>query len=738
MKLDRSTRNGLLSLCVLLAFSIGVARAETGRPIADGAPRIGLVLSGGGARGAAHVGVIKVLEEMRVPIHYVAGTSMGAIVGGLYASGMSADQIAVAVNEMDWNRMFQDDQDRADRSFRRKRDDDLLLVKARPGFDIRAREFKFPLGLVEGQQIGLALKELTLPVAEIEDFDRLPIPFRAVATDIGVGTTAVLSSGDLAQAIGASMAVPGVFAPTLVDGRLLVDGGITNNLPMDVAREMGADVLIVVDISTPLHPPEEITDVLILTDQLTSIMTRANTERNLATLTESDIAIVPELGEIKGSDFDRAEEAVEIGYLAADRLRNRFSRYAVTEVEYRMWESDRASRVTLPPVVNFIAVQTDAELDPRILREKIEHPVGERLQAGQMERDMNTIYGMALFERVGYQVIERDGQTGVVVDARAKRWGPDYLQFGLDLEDDFEGNTLFNLRVAYLQTAMNDWGAEWRTELTVGEDPGVVSEWYQPLGQDQLYFVNPIVFWGKRNVNVFDDGKKISEYQLTEYGLRFDAGRELSNWGEIRTGIERSEVTSSLQVGEPSGIETAYSQGRAFLRFEVDRLDDVNFPTSGRFIVVNYDWHREFFGDDSDYQQLTYAAGVAMSSDRYTLFPSISGGNTVSGDTPISGLFQLGGFLRLSGIEADRLSGEEFLLGRLVGYRRVNDFEFMPVYVGASLEYGSIGDDADLGEGIAAGSLFLGVDSFLGPAYLGLGLAEGGESTAFMFLGRRF
>jgi NTE family protein len=738
MNLDRSTCRAVRAFALIAALSFNNALATVDAVAGDGTPRIGLVLSGGGARGAAHVGVIKVLEEMHIPVHYVAGTSMGAIVGGLYASGLSGDEIADIVREMDWDRMFQDSQERADRSFRRKRDDDLLLVKAQPGFDIREREFKFPLGLIEGQQIGLALKELTLPVAEIDDFDDLPIPFRAVATDIGEGTMAVLGNGDLAQAVGASMAVPGVFAPTRVGGRLLVDGGITNNLPMDVARDMGADVLIVVDISTPLHAPEDITDVLILTDQLTSIMTRANTERNLATLSESDIAIVPELGEITGSDFGRADEAVRIGYLAADTLRSRLARLSVTKAEYRAWERDRASRVALPPMVEFIDVHTDSNLDPRILREKIEHPTGQRLEAGQMERDVNTIYGMALFERVSYQVTEREGRSGVVVDARTKRWGPDYLQFGMDLQDDFEGSTLFNLRVAYLRTAMNDLGAEWRTELTIGEDPGIVSEWYQPLGQDQLYFVNPFVFWGKRNVNVFDNGKKISEYQLTQYGVRFDVGRELSNWGEIRTGVERSEVTSSLQVGDPADIETAYTEGRAFLRFEVDRLDDVNFPTRGRTILVNYDWHRDYFGDDSNYEQITYAAGVPLTWGRYTFFPSFSGGTTVSGDTPLSGLFQLGGFLRLSGIEADQLSGEEFLLGRLVAYRRMNDFELMPVYVGASMEYGAIGEEADLEDGIAAGSLFLGVDSFLGPAYLGLGLAEGGESSAFMFLGRRF
>ena len=235
------------------------------------------------------------LEELNVPVHCVAGTSMGAIVGGLYASGLGGEEIGRIVREMDWARMFEDDQERADRSFRRKRDDELLLVKAQPGFDIRERAFRFPLGLIEGQQIGLALEELTMPVAGIDDFDDLPIPFRAVAT-----------------AMGASMAVPGVFAPTRVGGRLLVDGGITNNLPIDVARAMGADILIAVDISTPLHSPENITDVLVLTDQLTSIMTRANTERNLATMSASDIVIVPQLGEITSSDFDRAEEAVQV------------------------------------------------------------------------------------------------------------------------------------------------------------------------------------------------------------------------------------------------------------------------------------------------------------------------------------------------------------------------------------------------------------------------------------------
>jgi len=725
-----------LALACIATPPVAAADAPPGQP--EGRPRIGLVLSGGGARGAAHVGVLRVLEDMRIPVDYVAGTSMGAIIGGLYASGLSADEIATAVERMDWAKMFNDDLDRAERSFRRKRDDDFLLVKAQAGFDYKSREFKLPLGLVEGQRITLAVKDLTKHVAEVTDFDELPIPFRAVATDIGNGKTAILGEGDLALAITASMAVPGVFSPTLVDGRMLVDGGITDNLPMDVARDMGADVLIVVDISTPLHPPSELTDVFVLTDQLTSIMTRSNTERNLATVTDADVVIVPDLGDITGADFDRAAEAIYTGFRAADAARPRLASLSLSAEEYRRWSSRRLERVAPLPIIDFIEVHTDADLDPRILRDKIEHPTGQRLEVGQIDRDMGALYGMELFEKVTYRVIQRDERTGLAVNARAKRWGPDYLQFGLDLEDDFEGDTLFNLRVAYLRTAMNSLGAEWRTTLALGEEPGVFTGWYQPLDQDQRYFVHPVAFGNKRNVSVFDAGNKVAEYRVTEYGLRLGAGRELGTWGEIRAGYERSEVSSSLRVGDPSGLEEAYGDGNMFVHFEVDELDDVNFPHEGHYLQASYEWHRGEFGDESHFDQLTYALGVAVTRGRYTIVPSVAGGATLNGDAPISRLFPLGGFLRLSGLQRNELTGEKYLLARTVGYRRMNDFRFLPVYFGGSLEYGSVGDDAGLDDGRVAGSLFLGLDSPLGPLYTGGGWSEGGHYTGFMFLGRRF
>lgn len=724
-----------LLLCVAAgAFGAAAVPQET-----EARPKIGLVLSGGGARGAAHVGVLKVLEEMRVPVDYVAGTSMGAIIGGLYASGLSADEIEEAVGQLDWDAMFSDDVDRKDRSFRRKTDDRQLLVKAQPGFDAATREFKLPLGLIEGQRITMALKDLTQQVAAVSDFDQLPTPFRAVATDIGTGQVAVLEGGDLARSITASMAVPGVFSPIWIDGRVLVDGGITNNLPVDVARDMGADILIVVDISTPLHPPEELTDPIVMTDQLTSIMTRLNSQRNLATLKPRDIPVIPDLGQITGTDFDLAPEAIEIGYVAASEFRSRFALLALSAPDYDGWSAQREAKTALPPMIQFIDIQTDVKINPAILRDKIEHPTGERLEAGQIDRDLQNLYGMGLFEKVSYQVVERAGQQGLIVDARAKRWGPDYLQFGLDLEDDFEGDTLFNLRVAYLRTAMNSLGAEWRSQVTLGEEPGLFTGWYQPLDQDQHYFVHPTAFWGKRNVNVFEDGKRIAEYRVTQYGLELGIGRELGTWGEIRAGYGRSEVTSSVRVGEESpNLDEDYSEGKFLLRFEVDEMDNLDFPTEGHSLFVNYAWHRDRFGDNSSFDQLTYGVGKAFTWDRVTLIPSLLGGTTLNGAAPISRLFELGGFLKLSGFERNELSGEDYVLGRAVMYRRMNDFAFMPVYVGGSLEYGSIGDDADLEEGKLAGSVFVGVNSVLGPVYVGGGVAEGGNGTGFMFLGRRF
>ena len=667
-----------LGLMCCLVSTIPAAAAVTTVDEEASRPRVGLVLSGGGARGGAHVGVLQVLEEMRVPVDFVAGTSMGATAGGLYASGMNSQQIIEALGGINWEVVLDDREDRKDRSFRRKADDRLLPVKAKPGVDLRHAELKLPAGLILGQKIGLLLRDLTLPVAGISDFDQLPTPFRAVTTDIGVGTAFVVRDGNLADAMRASMSVPGAIAPLRLDGRLLVDGGVTNNLPINVARDMGADVLIVVDISTPMRDPEDVDSLLTITDQLINIMTRGNTEAQLATLTASDIQIIPDLGDITTTDFERTIEAVPAGYAAASAVRDRLQRLSVSEAEYQRWLAGRARRTEGAPVIEFIRVENDAGLDPELLSGMLRQSVGKPLDAPELDRDIGRIYGLDVFEKVSYEIVEEQGQSGLLVQADAKPWGPDYLQFGIQLEDNFSGDNQYNLRVAYLKTGLNRLGGEWRTVGGMGQDPVVGTELYQPLDEDLRYFVNPSASFNKSNINIFENNDKIGEYRLTDWRVEVAGGREISTYGEIRLGYTRRWINASRRVGDPMTLPTQdFDSGSVFLRLGIDRLNDIDFPTRGYSGFARYAWHRSEFGDDSGFDQLRVGVARAFTWGRNTLLPRLRFEQTVRGDPPIYALYRGGGFLNLSGFETNALSGKTFALGQVVFYRRMNDITYL-------------------------------------------------------------
>ena len=323
------------TLIFLIAVNPGSANtAET-----SGRPRIGLALSGGGARGLAHIGVLQVLKEHRIPVDFIVGTSMGSIVGGLYASGMSPDELKTVISRIDWEEAFKDRILREERSFRRKRDDDLYLIKNRPG--ISRDGLKFPSGIIDGQDIDLLLKRYTIPVVTVRDFDDLAVPFRAVAADLETGRAVVIGEGDLALAMRASMSIPVVFSPRVVKGGLLVDGGISSNLPIDVVREMGADIVIAVDISSPLKERRELQSIFSITNQLTTIMTRRNTEDQIASLTERDIFIRPDLGKISTASFDMAAEAIPKGRDAAAEALEYLKKYSVSKQDYREYLSNR-------------------------------------------------------------------------------------------------------------------------------------------------------------------------------------------------------------------------------------------------------------------------------------------------------------------------------------------------------------------------------------------------------------
>jgi len=701
-------------------------------------PRIGLALSGGGARGAAHIGVLQVLEERRVPVDFIAGTSMGALVGGLYASGLSAAELEQVISEMDWADAFADKIPRADRSFRRKRDDDLYLVQHKPG--LRGLSLQFPPGLIDGQQIDLLLKRHTLPVVTVRDFDELSIPYRAVAADVVTGEAVVLDHGDLALAMRSSMAIPAVFAPREIEGRLLVDGGITENLPIDVVRRMGADVVIAVDIGTPPTGREGLRSLPAITMQLTTLLSERNRKRQIASLGERDVFIQPDLGTITTASFDRAAETVPIGVRAARAAADELDRLALPAEEYRAHLAARVRR-SGRLAVDELRIVNRSRLADDAIAARIGPVAGAPLDVDRLETDLDQVFGLELFESVYYDVEREAGRNVLTVTARERGWGPNYVQAGVAAFEDYEGPD-FNVALAYSRTALNRRNGEWRTGLQAGRDPGVFTEWHQPVDRALRAFVHLRAAAGAQAVNTFDaTGHKTSELEVRRAGLEASAGRELGTWGELRAGVVRESGEIATQVGEPAVPDRGFDTGDAFVQFFVDRLDDVDFPRSGGSLRARVTGGLRALGSDAGYEQGLLEASFAHTRGRWTGFVGGMLGLTLDDDAPTQSLYSLGGFARLSGIEQDELAGQQVALLRATAYRRLSALPVLPLYAGLTAEYGNVFATRSamrLDEGLASGGAFLGLGTPVGPVFLAYARAEGGRSNYYLTLGETF
>jgi len=702
-------------------------------------PRVGLALSGGGARGAAHIGVIRVLREQNVPIDCIAGTSMGAIIGGLYASGMSPEEIEQAIDEIDWDSVFDDSTYRPDKTFRRKRDDDTFLIKRQLGFS--DGKIKTPLGLVQGQKIDFVLSKLTLPVALVDDFDKLAIPFRAVAADIVTGEQVVLGSGSLATAIRASMSIAAVMAPVLIDGRMLVDGGIAANLPISVVRQMGADIVIAVDISTPLQSRDEIGSVLSIAGQLSGFLTRRNVELEIATLTETDVFIEPDLGDIETADFDRIREAVPTGRKAALKNLNRLQALALPDSADT--ESLRVGRdpLSMRPIIDFIRLDNQSAYSDKFVTSHVEEfQLGQPLDMEKLELGIARTYGTEVFQKVGFKLVEDGDQTGIEVTVVERDWGPKYLQFGLNIASQAGGENLINASVSHLSTAMNPAGGEWRNTLTLGNITRLSSAFHQPFGRDYRYFVAPKLIIGNTDFTEFQSGNAVRTISVSSAGGELAVGREFGNWGGVQVGARYLTGERDVRVGDPAPLSD-FDLGEAFLDIAVDRLDNRNFPRHGFLGSIRWTGGRESLGSDIDYDQLSIGFAGAKSWDRNTLLADIRYGTTFNGQAPLQRQYRLGGFLNLSGLNPDELNGPHSGIATLAYYRRLGDIALLPTYVGASAELGNTwqdNSDISLDSSIFAGSVFVGVDSILGPIYLAVGLAEHGQTALYFYVGRTF
>jgi NTE family protein len=731
--------------CLLLLAPLATATEPASVEGPEARPRIGLVLSGGGARGLAHVGVLKVLEEHRVPIDAIAGTSMGAVIGGLYSAGMSPAEIEALVSTLDWNEAFRDRSPRRDMNFRRKQDDREFLVRFPLG--VKSGDLRVPRGLIQGQKLTQILRRETISVAGIADFDRLPIPFRAVATDLETGERRVLAGGDLTEALRASMSAPGVFAPVELDGRLLVDGGLVENLPVDIAKEMGVDRVIAVDVGFQPVGRKELNSALAVSNQMLTIMMLRETARQRALLGEGDLLIEPALGTMLSTDFTAAAGTIRIGTDAARAQAPRIAALGLDEARWQRYLAGRAG-APLPPEVQFVRADGRSERYRERIEAEFAPVVGKPLDANAMERHLSRLYGDDNFESVDYKVV-RDGELrGIEVGARRKSWGPNYLRFGLELQDDFEGSNSFNAGIRALVTEANRYGAEWQTDLRVGANPRFRTELYQPLGYASPWFVAPRLLVERRLFDILDGDERLATYsvRLAEAGL--DIGRQYGSWGEWRVGVVRGQGKRNLLVGDPADPDlpprTDFDRGELYSRFSVDRLDNVYFPRSGELFTLQWNGPRASLGADADADRISFDWQVARSHGRSTVVLSASGGARVSGPgDAVQDFYSLGGLFNLSGLSPDSLSGPHFGVARAIYYRRVGKgqegFLNVPTYLGASLELGNVWErrrDMDLDSARTNGALFLGFDTFLGPVYLAAGFDEEGGRSFYLLLGR--
>jgi NTE family protein len=702
-------------------------------------PKIGLVLSGGGARGAAHAGVLKVLEELRIPIDYIAGTSMGSIVGGLYATGMTAEQIADALISVDWDAALQDSIGREYRSMHRKRDADRYSIPFSPGF--RDGEIQLPNAAIQGQNGILALQRFTDHVTHIRRFDELAIPFRAVATDIATGQKVILDRGDLATAMRASMAVPGVFAPIRYGVHLLIDGGISDNIPVTVAREMGADILIVIDISTPLLNEDEIDDLLTITDQLTRFMTQNNSQPQLATLTDRDILLVPELGDITSSAFDRTADAIAIGEATARENLATLSSFSVSRVEYDRYLAERPVFPAQKRAILSVNVEHNTNYADEVLNQKVDLKPGRQLDLDQMEENLTSIYGIGHFQSVGYELIQKSSGTDVHIRAIRKAIGPDYLHFGFQVDGYFDGDSSMNAVVGYTRTELNSTGGEWSTVLAVGSSPGLETYLFQPIGKQLNYFFLPRARLGREAFSLYRDDTWIAEYEVTSAKSALEFGYEFDNHSAVLFGVEYTVSSSDIRIGDPLLPEPDFDIGAFTLRYRYDTLDDIDFPASGRLMTLEYTDATDNLGSDIVFRQWQTAIGTVRTWRDYSLVLAARAGGTDGSETELTRLFRLGGFGRLTSLRPDQLTGKQMGLLQTSFYRRYTGIKFLPAFIGGMLEYGGAWedwDDASKHTSLFSGTAFVAVDSPIGPAQLGLSFSDQGHSTVFFRVGRMF
>ena len=730
----------IVAVSILTAAEQSVADDSSDDTRSASRPRIGLVLAGGGAKGAAHVGVLKVLDELRIPIDCVTGTSMGALVGAGFAAGATPEEIEELILGVNWTHTFGSGDIRQATEMHRK----TTGVTYSNSLELGLKDGKIvvPGGLMRTQQVEELLRDLVERARLVTDFDKLPLPFRAIATNMRTGKMVVLSGGDLSVAMRASMAVPGVFAPVVLKGEVLADGGMVRNLPVDIARDLCADVIIASSLETPEPKPEELVSALQLIGRSMDVMIHANVATQLETMTEDDVVIHVQMGEFGSGDFNRAAEIIPLGDLAAREVAEQLRRYALPEDEYLAWRSSVTEEERQTITVAAIDIVGADRVNPEYVRSKMRSVPGVPMSQEDLTADTSRIYAMGDFEKVEYQLVGDPNNPALEIDLQEKSWGPNFLSLDLGLYASVGGETSFVLRGEHQRTWVNSRGGEWQNVLQFGRTSILSSMFYQPIDKNHRFFIQPGFHFWRSLEDIYNDGHRIARFDLTDTYFHLDSGFAIGDKAELRAGIRYGIADASSNTGALSlaGFHDLKDAGWT-ANFIYDSRDAPFVPTRGSLTRINYMRTDSGLGSEASYELLEVGLVKAFPLRGNALYLGAFGGTNLDSELPAYRQFLLGGPRSFSGFEIGELRGQEYWTTSVVYLHKLADLQSLlgqALYAGVRLQAGEMRQRVDgIDDGtLYGGALMLGGRTPLGSLSLTVGATNTGSYQIYLNLGR--
>lgn len=734
-------------MAVVLFFVAVAAECQTNAPVAPDSkarPKIGLVLGGGGALGISHIGVLKALERMQIPVDYIGGTSMGSIIAGLYASGMPPEEMERVFLSLDWWDVMKDKTPYRDLDFRRKEENARYLMDLELG--VRGWRLQFPHGFAAGQKFNNLMQSLTVNAAGVQSFDKLNIPFRAVATDLRSGKAVVLDHGNLATAMRASMAVPAVFTPVEIDGQLLVDGGLVNNIPVDIVKAMGADIIIAVDVGASDDKAGRKSSFKSLGDIIGRTYTIMQRSKDEVRRKAADVLIEPELNGLTAGDFHRSKSLIACGITAGLCQSNELSRLSIGADDYALWQASQRKQRQGELTIRSIEVIGNKTVPTALIMKRIETEPGDRVDFHRLSKDVARVHGMGGFSTVTQRLVPtgNPGECDLKIDTVEKYWGPAYMHMGLRLESDFNGVSVWSVLFNYRRDGLNDLGGELRADLQAGKENSAMVEWYQPLQERGYFFIAPSVKTGSERINLYQDGDLIAEYDQDTTYAKLDLGTQFKQYGELRGGILAGTMSVKPSIGD-SDLQSADPQLGAFMAsFTIDRLDASVFPKQGSYVKVNGMMSREELGADDEYEKVEGEGKWVATWGNHTGMLKVQAGYDIGDDLPAYEKFAIGGMLTLPGLAPGELRGSYYdVVGLVYRYQigQLSPSMGKGVYVLGGLGAGNAWqteDEIDLNDLVYGGMLGVAMDTIVGPVALGVGRAEEGAGQIYLTVGTLF